>query len=602
MHEAYLQGCRALADGNWKDAAARFSEMVARADVHTAPAYIGLLCARLKVNSAHDISDFSGSADAIVEPLSATDEFQRALQATINLFTTNEEYKRLLLHYQGLWNEVEDMKRYERRRIAREAKERQMQLDAEAKEAEEKSRILKAEAAYRENERRMQPYFDRYRRFEHRIARHEGTYAIVTDKGSVEMCTCNWISESSSKRDGKYQVKRKNLHWKNIVSVYIWGSTVLGVTASGAVESNRDLSFVASLSDVKQLLPLDDALAVLKRDGSVTVFYGKGKKHDLEWEEVGRIVSLSRKELVGIGLNGKLLKDFLKVDPYNTIAQYRYRPITINSSTGFPTVIESVWWTSSSSNKELRFLCSDGNIYDSCGHCLSLQGYLVCVGSNYLLLGNGEMHKSLRQNYSAMPLFPDATTVAMDVVAASDGAILTMSGEIIVDSKVDQLRKVTLGWKGVACHDTMPSAVPSNAWLKDDIKSRMMTCPLADHLMRMADASTGGYPYDASSFNKMVLQEFGVPSGKELKEWYTAIGGDWNEPEFYVKAKFFEINPKKIISSFAQFGKEYAPSILTDEYERYRMVREWTTGDGYFSYTKADGTTEELRIKGQRNA
>ena len=70
VQEMHRLGCLALADGKWADANSYFSKAT-QTDRNFAPAYIGSLCAKLKVNSAHEISDFKDSP-------AATDEFKAA--------------------------------------------------------------------------------------------------------------------------------------------------------------------------------------------------------------------------------------------------------------------------------------------------------------------------------------------------------------------------------------------------------------------------------------------------------------------------------------------------------------------------------------------
>jgi len=106
MENSHLQGIRALADGKWKEATACFDKVVLSdpGGPDVAPAYIGLLCARYRVNSAQKLSAF---ADRIP---SATEEFRSAMNAAAG------EYKRELQHYAGLWVKAEKAERERQRR------------------------------------------------------------------------------------------------------------------------------------------------------------------------------------------------------------------------------------------------------------------------------------------------------------------------------------------------------------------------------------------------------------------------------------------------------------------------------------------------------
>ena len=96
MVAMYIQGCRALAEGNWKEATACFDKIVLSdpGGPDVAPAHVGLLCAKLRVNSLQSIKDFK-------TPPTMEGDFARALQSATG------EYKQMLINYQRLWAEAE---------------------------------------------------------------------------------------------------------------------------------------------------------------------------------------------------------------------------------------------------------------------------------------------------------------------------------------------------------------------------------------------------------------------------------------------------------------------------------------------------------------
>ena len=96
MDSIYQQGIRALADCKWKEATVCFDKVVLSnpGGPDIAPAYVGLLCAKLRVNSLQSIKDFK-------TPPTMEGDFARALQAATG------EYRQLLLNYQRLWAEAE---------------------------------------------------------------------------------------------------------------------------------------------------------------------------------------------------------------------------------------------------------------------------------------------------------------------------------------------------------------------------------------------------------------------------------------------------------------------------------------------------------------